>query len=192
MQLLVLLGGVVRVGDAAVDERRRAPRSGGTRRSRRRSAAGSIRYISLLGAAKAHAQAVATFRRWREAWQARRRSSRPCSADFLGDQLAPQCRAVFIFQRLRIARHQRPAAIAASACRVGRKAEEAGDAAELARPCRQASRRSRPRRSWRSGIALGRGFQRRHLARPGDRRALGVVARCRASRCRALPAAAAR
>ena len=62
VQLLVLLGGVVRVGDPAVDEWRRRRDAGGIPRSPRRSGSAESGTSSLSGRARARARATATFR----------------------------------------------------------------------------------------------------------------------------------
>ena len=74
VQLLVFLGEIVRVGDAAVDERRRSGNAPAFARPRRRSGPARPGTSILPGSRQRAARAAATFRPRREAWQGRRRS----------------------------------------------------------------------------------------------------------------------
>ena len=107
VQLLILLGRVVRVGDPAVDERRGRRRSGGIRRSRRRSGSAESGTSILLRLGPGPAPAAATFRprapSMARAPSMSRRARRVASAI----NSPRRAGAVLIFERLRIAAHQR-------------------------------------------------------------------------------------
>ena len=182
VQLLVLLGRVVRVGDAPVDERRRRPRSCGIRRSRRRSGSAGLETSISPARFSARASNGECFGGRCAALQAPRSISPRRWRRRFGDQVAAKLRANnHIPSPSNSGSSERPCAMARKLLASSARSRRRPPAAPAPRAMSPSSRSKSTHSIAPVGHRLGRRLQRGHLARPRQRRpgraSLAVAAR---------------
>ena len=180
MQLLVLLGGVVRVADPAVDERRRGRDLAALGDLLRRSgSAGPGTFKPPPARARRPREQRRLFGCRAEHGKGAVDGRPPCAAAASAIRSRRSAGAVLIFERLRIAAHQRPGRRLPRVAQARARSRRSSATRSSSRACRRASRSKSAQSIMPVRHRVGRGFERRHLARPGDCGEFGVVARRR-------------